>query len=139
VEKTSRLSKIGSAIFFLAGVATLALIGVAYGKKIYRDRQIQKEIAKLQQEIEQLNQENSRLNNLVNYFSSQDFKEKEAREKLNLQKEDEKVVIFKKESMYHGEEVQDKKESQPLTDEAEDKVPNWKKWWQYFFGGGKVN
>lgn len=131
-EKTNLSAKIFSGIFFLAGLSILIYIGISLGKEAYRKRQIQKEIDGLQAQIGQLKQENSDMENLTSYLSSTDFQEKEAREKLNLQKSDEKMIVLRKDAPEPN--------SQPNTAAnnpqapPEDNSPNWQKWWKYFFG-----
>ena len=95
-EKTNSSAKIFSGIFFLAGLAVLVLIGTSLGKEYYRKRQIQKEIDGLQAQIGQLGQQNGDMENLISYLSSTDFQDKQAREKLNLQKSDEKMIVLRK-------------------------------------------
>jgi cell division protein FtsB len=123
--------RIFSSLFFLAGLTVIVLIGISLGKETYRKRQIQKEIENLQTEIQTLNKENSEINNLISYFSTTEFKEKEAREKLNLQKEDEKMIILRKE--LESQKNEQKNENTPIQTPQEDKSPNWQKWLKYFF------
>lgn len=130
-EKTNSSAKIFSGIFFLAGLAVLVLIGISLGKEVYRKRQIQKEIEGLQTQIGQLGQQNGDMQNLISYLSSTDFQEKEAREKLNLQKSDEKMIVLRKEVVEPDSQPQNKA-SAPQT-LPEDNSPNWQKWWKYFF------
>jgi cell division protein FtsB len=130
-EKTKIGVKFFSGIFFLGGLVVLVLIGISLGKETYRKHQIQKEIEHLQSQIEELNKENSQLGDLMTYLSSQDYQEKEAREKLNLQKADEKMIVLQKELG-----AQDKKDENAATNEqvpTEDNSPNWQKWWKFFF------
>jgi cell division protein FtsL len=129
-EKTKASGKIISGLFFMAGLTVLVLIGISLGKETYRKRQVQKEIEGLQDQVRQLNQENSELNNLIAYFSTQEFQEKEAREKLNLQKDNEQMVVLRK-------ELSTKKENQAGETQnsvpEEDTSPNWQKWLKHFF------
>jgi septal ring factor EnvC (AmiA/AmiB activator) len=112
-------------------LAVLVLIGISLGKEVYRKKQIQKEIEGLQSQISQLGRQNGDMENLISYLSSADFQEKEAREKLNLQKNDEKMIVLRKDAV--------EPESQPQNKDAvpqtlpEDNSPNWQKWWKYFF------
>lgn len=129
-EKTNLSAKIFSGIFFLAGLSILIYIGISLGKEAYRKRQIQKEIDGLQAQIGQLKQENSDMENLTSYLSSTDFQEKEAREKLNLQKGDEKMIVLRKDAVQPNNQP-DKIESVATT--PEDTSPNWQKWWRIFF------
>lgn len=123
--------KFFSGIFFIAGLGVLVMIGISLGKETYRKRQIQREVENLQAEISKVNQENSDLANLISYLSSQEFQEKEAREKLNLQKEDEKMIVLRKEmGPQNGEKSGDVRNNSQT---QESKVPNWRKWLEFFF------
>lgn len=130
-EKTKLSAKIFSGIFFLAGLAVLVLIGISLGKETYRKRQIQKEISGLQSQIDKLGQENSDMENLISYLSSREFQEKEAREKLNLQKDDEKMIVLRKDAVQPGNQPENNTSSSQTP--PEDNSPNWQKWWKYFF------
>ena len=91
-EKAKTRNKLISGLFFVAGLVILVSIGISLGKEAYRKRQVQKEIEDLQSQIKQLGQENGDLNNLIAYFSTPQFQEKEAREGKNKkhEKDDEK-------------------------------------------------
>jgi cell division protein FtsL len=131
-DKTKLSTKIFSGLFFLVGLTILVLIGISLGKEAYRKKQIQKEIEDLQAQIDGLNQENGDMEKLIGYLSSSDFTEKEAREKLNLQKEDEKMIVLRKDAPQPESQSQN---SNPASQPApEDNSPNWQKWWDYFFG-----
>ncbi|MDD5489166.1 MAG: septum formation initiator family protein [Candidatus Moranbacteria bacterium] len=130
-EQNRKSVKFFSGLFFLAGLAVLVIIGISLGKETYRKRQIQKEIENLQGDIQKVGQENSDLNNLISYLSSQEFQEKEAREKLNLQKDDEKMIVLRKDvAPQNGQQANENAKSAETT---EDNTPNWKKWLGLFF------
>lgn len=130
-DKTKLSTKIFSGVFFLAGLTVLTLIGISLGKETYRKRQIQKEIGGLQSQIEQLKQENSEMENLTSYLSSTDFREREAREKLNLQKNDEKMIVLQKDVVPPNGNPNNSAGNAPVA--PEDPSPNWQKWLKYFF------
>lgn len=124
-------ARIFSGIFFLVGLTVLVLIGISLGKETYRKRQIQKEIEGLQTQINQMGQENSNMENLIGYLSSTDFQEKEAREKLNLQKDDEKMIVLRKDAV--PQQATSPDNSGKTDTMPEDNSPNWQKWWKFFF------
>lgn len=130
-EKTRLSARIFSGIFFLIGLSVLVYIGISLGKETYRKRQIQKEIDSLQAQIEDLKQENSEMENLTSYLSSTDFQEKEAREKLNLQKGDEKMIVLRKDVVPQDSQSEDSANAPQVP--PEDNTPNWQKWWKHFF------
>jgi len=108
------------------GIIFLLLILIFISYSIWQNTQQKKNIAQraenLDQEINRLEDENLELTNLIEYFASSEYIEKEAREKLNLAKPGEKVVIVSKEKpLLPG----DKKDfNQEI---------NFKTWWNYFF------
>ena len=79
----------------------------------------------LDKEIEELQQQNLELTDLIDYFSSTEYVEKEAREKLNLVKPGEKVVII----THRDKNIIDANNSE----EKEQKNFPIIRWWKYFF------
>ena len=117
--------------FFLT-ISFLAFVLVTYAlfKETYKKYQIQKEVEELQSEADSLKQGNEKLKGLIDYFQTQNFSEKEARGKLNVKKDGEKIVILKRE-----DETED---AEGNLIEAQDEevildLPNPLKWWDYFF------
>lgn len=80
-------------------------------------------ITKAQQEVIRQKQENRRLKSELSYVGSQEFIEKEARNKLLLVKQGEQQVLIPQDLI---------KDSKPSEQGDKDDV-NWKKWWELFF------
>ena len=115
-------------------LALLLLSGWLYllsRKEHARDTTIGAEIARLESESERMRQENLSLKERIAYFSSDSFREREAKEKLDYKKQDERVVTVRpsregttvpqillssQESEYNGEDM-----------------PNHRKWWRLFW------
>ncbi len=101
----------------------VVLVLVAFGRVSWQKYQIDKEIAKLEEQAQKIQKDNEQLSHLIKYFNTEDYQEKQAREKFNLKKEGEVVVGLPEESS-----------------EAEGGVAgsisgsNAKKWFSYFFG-----
>jgi len=110
---------------FFIFILILALIGlvIAVSKESYRRYQIDKEAADLKKEIASLEEKNESLTDLLNYFNSEKFLEKEARLKLNLTKEGEKLVIISSDKTA-GPENQDESNQ-------EEEISNFEKWWRW--------
>lgn len=127
----SRSVKKGFLYFLLAGVLLVLLFFVTYklSHQIYRQNKVNKEVDALQTEINQLDQENKDLNELISYLQTDDFKEKEAKDKLNLIKEGEKLILVKE------HELQTESTNEEKEDSAEIIVhhANYFWWWHYFF------
>ena len=80
------------AVLFLLLLAFIWLVLVSV-KAFYKKRQLDKEIQNLKAEIAKTEQKGQELKQLLNYFGSQDYLEREAKDKLNLKKEGESVVM----------------------------------------------
>jgi cell division protein FtsB len=106
-----------------------AFAGYHFLKTKQKQIKINKEIAELQEQIDEFEGKNRKLEELANYLQTDDFKEREAKEKLNLVKEGEKVVIVKKSEI--EKTIDSFEEKKP---EVEISRSNYYYWWKYFFG-----
>jgi cell division protein FtsB len=111
--------------YYILGILALLYLIFLTGRSAYQNWQTNQEVKKLKVEIETLEVENQNLQNLIAYYQTQSFKEKEARRKLGLVKPDEKVVIISK------EQAPSKKSTESISEEP--KKPNYILWWQFFF------
>lgn len=115
----------------LAGFLLVLLFFITYklSHQVYKQNKIDKEVEGLQAEINTLNQENQDLDELIVYLQTDDFKEKEAKDKLNLIKEGEQLVLVKEYGLLE----------QPIQDEEKNELQvivhhaNYYYWWHYFF------
>lgn len=125
-EQMSRTRKIiGSKIFILALLVLFVLIGYAVYREKNKQVRIVQNISALEEEIGKLEKKNTELVQLIEYLKSDDFIDREAREKLNMQQPGERVVLM------------------PVGDiggvlvngvNSEEKEGNWYLWLEYFFG-----
>ncbi len=113
-------------------IVLVVLIGFA-GYHFFQTKHTQKginqEVLDLQNQIDEFEKKNKNLEQLSSYLQTDDFKEREAKQKLNLVKKGEKVVIVKKDDIEKA--VQEPEPSKP---EVEIDRPNYYYWWHYFFG-----
>ena len=117
-SKTALSSKIAIlALLILAG-----FFGNLKFKQWQSQKQIEQEKQKLQSQAEALQKKNDELNLSLSYLNSPDFKERVARQQLNLKKQGETVYTFGDLPGNAG------------LDEAEQKNGNAKKWRDHFFG-----
>ena len=124
-------SNIWIKFFFAICLISFAVVMYALYKETYKKRQIQEEVQKLKDQAISLEQGNQKLKGLIEYFQTQNFSEKEAREKLNVKKEGEEVVIlrFQEDGRENaGEEIEESNKDATQT------ISNPFKWWDYFFG-----
>jgi len=121
---SSRLITVISFIIIIYGAFGLARL-------IWKNYQVNQKIESLKKEITQLEEENFELRNEINYYKTNSYKERLAREKLNLQKPGEIVIVITQPEEDKFSSVQ-KKEIK--NKEKKLSGPNWQKWWNYFFG-----
>jgi len=116
-------------VFFIAGIILAVFISVNAVREAYRSRTIEKEVESLKQEAQRVSAENDAMLERIAYFETPEFQEKIAKEKLNLQKPDENVVVVKRGIVQ--ETKVDGAAEEPTQDQQD--VPNYKKWWNFFF------
>lgn len=103
-------------------------------KQIERNRRIQDEVSSLEVEAVKIRRENETLSEKIDYFSSDNFREQEAKKKLGLKKAEETVVIIKPQPEQNkggdASLATDKRSSENVGNEAS---ANYEKWWKIFF------
>lgn len=111
--------------FFIAIFASI-LVFVSLVKTIYRTYQSGKRLSTLGVEVESLEGEKETLEKILTERKSEEFLEKEAREKLNLVKPGETLVVL--------ETTEDTEESAEDTEKGIFSLSNPQRWWYLFFG-----
>ena len=100
------------------------------GQKLYKKYQINQEIAQLQEEIARLQSKNQDILKVIEYLKTAEYKERQARSLLGLQKEGEFAV-----ALPGGEEEQI---AGSQTNQSQNtSSSNFVKWWHYFFSKNK--
>ncbi|MBX4187183.1 MAG: septum formation initiator family protein [Candidatus Doudnabacteria bacterium] len=100
----------------------LIFVMVITAKILVHKRIIDREISKLENQMQKINKDNEQLSSLIQYLNTPEYQEKEARDKLNLIKDGEHVVVLPQN--VSGSNV---------TEIANSKVSNYKLWFNYFF------
>lgn len=117
-------------LFLALGFATSLLVKATLTKQ-----SAEQELAELRQEVEKLQARKLDLAELLEYAATDDFAEKEARRRLNLQKEGEEVVVvFSEKSETQTTDVNKNLSPEALQAKAQHQLTNPEKWWRYFFG-----
>ena len=116
-------------VFILGSIAAGYVMFVA-GKEVYRGKKIDQEIEKLKAEAEKIESDNSELKEKIAYLDSDQFREKIAKEKLNLRKDGEKVIEIRSASVSISEE---KSEIEPIEEVKKEDLKIYQKWWRIFF------
>ncbi len=105
---------------FLLVLLVLSFIKVA--REALLRYEIKKEISSLQLQLEDLESRSAKTNNLISYLETDDYIEKEAREKLNLVQPGEKQI-----NLVSNKALDDS------TVSADSQQANPDKWFNYFF------
>jgi cell division protein FtsL len=110
--------------YFLVLVSVLMLVSLF--RNILKVRQVNERIEKKKLQLEKLQSENEKLKKEVARVKSEEFIEKQLRDKLGLAKEGEIVVVLpdKETLRAFAPNIEEEEETLPL--------PNWKKWLQLF-------
>jgi len=99
------------------------ILAVNSAKRIHSFAQTSQKVQEAEDRLEKLRKENEALKNELKYKESNEFAEKEIRDKLGLVKEGEVIVVLPGESNDKTQESSDKSTK-----------PNWQKWRDLFFG-----
>lgn len=120
--------------FLLIGVILVGYTFFVLGKMVWMNYQRDQEIRNLEKEVQSIERENQKLSDLIAFFQTETFKEKEAREKLGVVKPGEKVLVFPENKETEKNILEEK--PQDKTEEDEGKITNYQKWWNFFFKSG---
>lgn len=117
-------SKLGLVLLLAAFGGMAYLLAVEVNKRYL----IEKEIASLSGQIREIEKSTANLENVIDYFGSASFQERELRQKLNLQRPGEHAVVLPAENATNSAPAVQISLSEKVSAE-----PNWKQWWDYFF------
>lgn len=123
-------------VFGGVALAALAIGGWVFSvssKQSERNKKIEEEVASLETEAEKIRRENETLREKIAYFSSQDFREQEAKRKLGLKREDETMVVIRPGAVYDGDDAETSAPSVATTGGVSSSS-RIGKWWEAFFG-----
>ena len=114
-----------SRIFFVFLIPIFLALLFGIFQQIYYRYQVQKKLNELNAEIANYKKQKDDLAKLIEYYQDASNLENEARVRLNLKKEGEKVVIILPTAT--------STENDNIFGNYEN-MPNYKQWWYYFFG-----
>ncbi|HBO16819.1 MAG: Cell division protein FtsL [Candidatus Moranbacteria bacterium GW2011_GWE2_35_2-] len=131
----SRTNLIFSTGIFVGVLALIVLLFIPSFNEYNRNQKINKEIEKLSKQAEQLKENNAHLSEKIEYFKTEAYKERIAKERLNMQKQDEQIVSVKQSVSAIIDDVENNNDNkEDLKMKTENKEANYKKWFSYFFG-----
>ena len=115
-----------SALVFVIGILFVAF---SAWKEMERSKRIEGEVEKLRSEANRIQGENQTLVEKIAYFSTEDFEEREAKDKLGMKKKDEEVVSI--DTGAGGKERSSENPEDQKEEEKED-IPNYVLWLKVF-------
>jgi cell division protein FtsB len=98
-----------------------------FSRSVWRNYEVNRQVMELNMKIEDLTVKQDYLKNLVAYYETKSFAEKEARSKLGMKKEGETVLALPRKGAL------DTSGEQSIEEPVVDKRSNFTKWWQFFF------
>jgi len=90
------------------------------GKAVYKNNEINKELASIEDQILLLESENNKLREAIEYYKTDEYKIRVAREKLGLQKPGEAVIVI----------TPDDSKNKVIVEE-DILLPNYVLWWRF--------
>ena len=108
-------------------IAVFSLMLISLTRNILKIRTFRGRLTETEERIEKLKSENEVLGEKLDTFQSDEYIEKQLRDKLGLAKEEEVVIVLPDEETV--------RKFAPKTEEEEEILPNpnWKKWFKLFF------
>lgn len=116
-------------VFFIAGIILTGIISTRAAQEAYRNRKIEKEVNELKNEALQIQNENAKIQKKIEYYSTPGFVEKISKDKMNMQKPDEKVIVVNQE-IAREPQIAGVQQNQVQNEQY---APNYLKWWNFFF------
>lgn len=115
--------------FFIGGIILAVAISFSAVWETYRGKRIENEVEKLKEEAEKIKSENNTISQRISYYSTPEFIERISKDKMNMQKSGENVIIVKQNRNSDEEIVENEAE----TLKPQENLPNHIKWWNIFF------
>ena len=110
----------------------IGIFGYSLSKELKQKAEVDRQIQALESQADQIKKENMQLQERISYLGSQNYQKLEAKTNLDLQDPGEKVVVITPGPTQPGEMVENTAPS-PAPSSAAKQLPNWRKWWNYFF------
>lgn len=119
----------------VALIPIIAYVFYQLSQVVYKSFETNQEIAQLKKTVTELEESKVRLESLNSFLSSDFFAEKEARLKLGMQKEGEKVVVISEQKQAVETGATGKNAQRELSENTEAGIArsNPNRWWDYFF------
>lgn len=106
----------------------MLFMGISFAQEVRRRLVLKQHVQKLQQEIQTREQRIANLQQLTEYLRTDAYQERAAREKLNYQQPQERVIVIPESGAVREAEVE------RGADERRRQVSIPRQWWELFFG-----
>ena len=118
-------------LVIVGGFLVFLYIFFALATSIYRDYKLEVNIQQFEDEINRLAEMAKQKPKDIEYYQSEEYKDKYAKENLNLLNPGERLIIIpQEEKIVKSEAVMDRFNYSPHVLE----LPHRNQWWEYFFG-----
>ncbi|OIP25086.1 hypothetical protein AUK11_01450 [bacterium CG2_30_37_16] len=107
-------------LWLIAAIIIMFYEAFLVGQKMYTNYKFDRDLATLEKQVEEMDKKNQKLKTDIEYFKTDEYKEKVAREKLNKQKPGETVIVI----------TPDNKPAEVAGAETKEKS-NPEKWWLF--------
>lgn len=114
-------------------LVVLVYVVLSVGRSVMKNYDMNKKIEALKQKNLELDREKEYLNNLIAYYKTDTFKELKAREELGFKRPGEFVLSVPVEA--DDREIADKNSFIAPVESEPKQIPNYQKWYNYFFSG----
>jgi len=125
---------ISSKFFLLVMILALGYLGYTLTNVVLEKKEIDDRLASLRSDMKEMELNREEIEKNKEYYSSQDFLEKEARRLLNYQKPGEEVIAVIPNKNNQTSEEEKTIEKKKIQEENIKELSNPEKWQRYFFG-----
>ncbi len=105
-------------------IIPVIIIGSHVSQRIKTWYQVQKEVKEIRENITRLEKENENLQMKKDYYQTEEFIRRQAREKLGLADKNDFIFVLPELPHLENDEVDQKNKEE---------APAWKQWWDLFF------
>lgn len=113
-------------------ILVVAYVAISVSRSVMKNYTINQKIAALEQELVDLDQQSAYLDSMIAYYKTNTFKELKAREELGLHAPGETVISVPLEE--EDVEADAAYFASAVSEPKEKPIPNYERWWHYFFG-----
>lgn len=130
LSKFNKNKKVLVKLIFVLLVILFILFTFGLTKQFIKNKQLDNEISQLEEDLARLKLDKKKFLQSIDLYENEFFVEQEAREKFNMKKRGEKVVVIPvDETVLSKSKTISKQEAL-----KNNKINNIKIWWEYFFG-----